>query len=122
MNRIFRSAAVATLAIPMFWLAGCASNGQRPVEQLTLAEANIAQAEQSGAREHSPLELDQARQKLTQARSATEANDNETARRLAEQAAADAELATAQARAAESERAAEELRKGLETLRAEAAR
>jgi hypothetical protein len=117
-----RSIANVALGISLLWLIGCAGTAERPVEQLARAEANITQAEQSGAREHSPLELDLARQKLNQAQSAAEDNDNEEARRLAEQAAVDAELAAAQARAAEAERAAAALAESLATLRREAAR
>jgi hypothetical protein len=72
---------------------------------MTLAETNIRQAEQAGAAEYSALELDRARQKLNQARTALQNDDNENAFRLAEQSAADAELAAAQARAGQSEAA-----------------
>lgn len=103
-------------------VSACASQGERPLEALATAEANIVQAEQSGAAQSSPLELDEARKKLQAARAASEQDENVEARRLAEQASADAEFATAQARYAEVQAAAVELDESNEVLRQETRR
>lgn len=98
--------------------AGCATTPP-PSDLMERTEHTIAEAEQSGAREHSPLELRFAREKFSAARGAMGREDYEEARRLAEQSMANAELARAKAEAAEARANAEQVRKGVETLRAE---
>jgi hypothetical protein len=102
-------------------LVACAASNQNlaPEQAMTLAEGNIRQAEQAGAAEYSALELDRARQKLNQARTALQNDDNENAFRLAEQSAADAELAAVQARVGQSEEAVAEIRESIRTLQTE---
>ena len=115
-----RIAAVGLLA--MAFLGGCASNEEIPTQQLARAETLVQQAEQSGARENSPLELDQAREKLQGAHAAVEQEEFISARFLAEQAAADAELAAARSRAATAEAAADEIQDVILTLQRETRR
>lgn len=85
-------------------LTACASGPplQPPNAALADAQTAIAQAEQADAARYAPVALDNARNKLTDAKDLLgPERDNEDnfvkARRLAEEAAADAELARAQA-------------------------
>lgn len=103
-------------------LTGCSSMDAAPSAAMEQAELIIRQAEQSGAAEHSPRELDLARENLDQAREAVAEEEYADARRLAEKSAADAELAAAQARSEEAELSADELYATIATLRSEASR
>ncbi|HEX7720237.1 MAG TPA: DUF4398 domain-containing protein [Woeseiaceae bacterium] len=115
--------ATAVLAVAMLVVAGgCASTPDRPAGELATAEAVIAQAQQSGAAEHSPAELAAAQNKLAEAKLAAERDDMVAARRLAEQAALDAELATAMTRNQQAESAVDELNDTIDALREEIAR
>jgi hypothetical protein len=71
---------------------------------------------------YSPVELQLAREKLSEARLALDAREYERSRRLAEQALVDARVAEARAETESARLAARDLRLSLETLRAEAAR
>lgn len=81
-----------------------------------MAETAIAQAERSDARELAAVELERARHKLAQARSAVRQGHYEGARRLAEQAELDAELADLKARTAQSKQALEAVRASVDRL------
>lgn len=98
--------------------AGCATT-PAPTDLMSRADSTLKEAEQSGAREHSPLELRFAREKFSAAQAAIGREDYEAARRLAEQSIANARLAEAKADAADARAAAEEVRKGVEALRSE---
>lgn len=100
-------------------LAACASTPPVPDEHIARAETSIRQAEQSGAPEHSALELDKAREKLMEAQLAVRDEDYVRAQRLAEQASADAEYAAAHARTSQAEEAVQEVQETLATLRQE---
>ncbi|MEO7774450.1 MAG: DUF4398 domain-containing protein [Steroidobacteraceae bacterium] len=119
----YRSNAVALGAIlAAAALAGCASNGPRPDEQIARADASVAQAEQAGARQYSGIDYDKARDKAKEARRLADVGKNDSARMLAEQAELDAEFAAAQARAKTLQKAAAEVAAGTQTLREETTR
>lgn len=105
-------------------LSACATSNENlmPQQAIASAESNLQLAEQAGASEYSGLELDQARQKLQQARAALEDDEPESAVRLAEKSSADAELAVAQSQVARSEAAVAEIRETIQSLRQEALR
>lgn len=86
-------------------LAACAGTPP-PIGQLGAAEQAIAGAEQAGALQHAPVELQRARDKLAAADDAVRNEENDAARRLAEEARADAELAAARAQSATAAEAA----------------
>ena len=110
----------ALVAASFFGMAGCASNEPAPAgDRFALAESTIQRAEEAGAYEHGGAELTSAREKLTQARRATEEGEAELAARLADEAQLDAELALAMLQNAEAQAAVQELRDGIETLRDE---
>lgn len=98
--------------------AGCATTPP-PSDLMDRTEDTLRQAEQSGAREHSPLELRFAQEKYSAAQAAMGREDYEQARRLAEQSMANAQLAQAKAAAADARATAEQVRKGVESLREE---
>lgn len=101
--------------------AGCASQGERPAEELARARTLIEQAEQGGAQQYAPAELERARTKLAAAESTAD-KDNERARELAHEAAVDAEYAVARTSAGKAQQSAQTLQQGIESLREEAGR
>ncbi len=103
-------------------LAGCASQSERPTQEMTRAQTLIDQAEKAGAQRYSAAQLEQARANLDQAKAADRKGRHEDAQQLATQAAADAELAMALADSGEAQRAATEVQQSVETLRSEAQR
>jgi hypothetical protein len=112
---------VATCAVMVWALAGCASNTENAAYQqsLTRAQASLQQAEAAGAYEVGSAELNSARDKLAAARDAAEEGEEELANRLATEAELDAELASAMARNQEMQSAVGELEASIEALREE---
>lgn len=104
------------------FVAGCASNEERPTQQLTEARTLIEHAERDGAPQLAAAEIERARSKLLAAESAAEDGEEEEARRLAEQAIADARYAAARTSAAKAQQSAKAVEESLEALREEAAR
>ena len=115
-NGFFLAAAVGVLC------AGCASQANRPVAEITRAQTLIEQAERSGAQQYAAAELDQARNKLRLANAAVEDGKNDEARNRANEAAADAQLAQARASSGQAKKAADEVERSTETLQREATR
>lgn len=115
-------AKVAASLLLLAALGACASSPERPDQDLARAEAAIGQAEQSGARQHGPVALDDARQKLAKARAAVAEEEMRVAERYAEEATLAADLAAAKARTGKAERAVEELEDSIAVLRQEIAR
>lgn len=104
------------------FVTGCASNAERPTQQLTEARTLIEHAERDGAPQLAAAEIERARSKLLAAESAAEDGEEEEARRLAEQAIADARYAAARTSAAKTRQSAQAVEESLEALREEAAR
>jgi Domain of unknown function (DUF4398) len=103
-------------------LAGCATQSERPTQDMARAQALIDQAEKAGAQRYAAVQLDQARQKLDLAKAADQKGRHDDAQQRATEAAADAELAVAMASSGEAQRAAAEVQQSVETLREEAQR
>jgi hypothetical protein len=101
--------------------AGCASMPP-PNEELAVAKESVARAEQAGAVELAPVEMQTARDKLTRAQHAAASRDPQPATDLAAQANVDAQLAEATARENRSQKAAAELDASLQSLRQESSR
>lgn len=110
----FPAGVLAGLAL----LAGCATTPP-PADLMNRAEYMLREAEQSGARDNSPLELRFAQEKYSAAQAAMGREDYEEARRLAEQSIANSQLAQAKAEAAEARASAEQVRRGVDALRQE---
>ena len=105
-------------------LAGCGSS--KPTVDVRLADmqigaaaSSVTKAERLGARDHSPMELRMAVQKLEAARNALQQGNNAVALRLAEQAQVDADLAEITALSKKSAAAVKEIRDAIDALREE---
>jgi len=111
---------LAMLALGVGLLAACAGpEMERPVAQMTRAEAAIQDAIQAGARESAARELQSAQRHFGQAQRASTNEDFAEAMRLAEKAEADAELAEATARNAATQTTVAELKEGIRVLQEE---
>src|SRR5687767_3481639 len=102
-----------------FTLAACANEVPPPNTQVTLADSVIRDAESAGAVQHSPVELNTAREKLESARREMQDDNNEEALRLAEEAEVDARLAELRARTQTTREAAAAIQSSIDTLRRE---
>ena len=109
----------AGLGLALAALAGCASVPPPPTEEMTLAKAEVSQAQNAGAMEYAPVELRNAQSKLDQAQKALQSEEHVKARRLAEQADVDAKLASAKAQTAKAQKAVAQLQEGIRVLRQE---
>ena len=112
----------AGFAIALLSLAACTI---APVSKEQMAVARKAVERAGGTPEvaqWAPIELDQARAKISQAEQAMHKMHYATARRLADEAEADARLAEAHAQAMRNQRAVAEVREALNSLREELAR
>jgi hypothetical protein len=117
----FSLTAAGTLLVGTLWMTGCATTPP-PTAQLAVAASAITHAAAAGAAETAPVEMGQARDKLTRANAALAAKDNDTALALAQQAALDAQLAEAKGEAARSRKASEALGEAGRALREEMSR
>lgn len=99
-------------------LAACGSTNP-PTQQLTETQMAIQQAEQSGANDHAPLEIREARKKLELAQKAVEEKEYEQAIRLLDHARVDAELAQVKTLSIQSQKIVAELRDNIRILREE---
>jgi len=104
-----------------FGIIACAS-APPPVEKLTIAKTSIERADQARAGQFAPVELNQARAKLTAAQTAADKHDQELAARMADQADVDAQLAESTARAKQQEQLVTEMDASLRDLRDETLR
>jgi septal ring factor EnvC (AmiA/AmiB activator) len=100
-------------------LSACASNVPAPTEQVTLSDNIIRNAEEAGAVQHSPVELNMARDKLEGARREMQDENHEKALRLAEEAEVDARLAELKSRTATTKEAVAAVQSSIDTLRRE---
>ena len=103
-------------------LAGCATQSERPTQEMTRAQTLIDQAEKAGAQRYAAAQLEQARAKLDEAKTADHNGRHDEAQQRAAEAAADAELAMALADSGEAQRSATEVQQSVDTLRSEAQR
>jgi len=118
MNRSLSSTGTALVLSGWVALSGCAST-PAPLDQMGRSEAALSDAEESGAREYSPLELREAQKKYEKAKAAMAQEDNQVAKQLAEEAEIDAVLADVTARSTKAQQAAKEIRESIRLLRDE---
>jgi len=111
----------AAAAVLLMAVAGCATT-PIPDEKIAVAKASVQRAEQSGAPEMAPVEMAQARDKLSHAERAAANHDVQPAIDLADQANLDAQVAEATAQENKSHKAAMELDASLQALRQESLR
>jgi len=103
-------------------IAGCATQGPKPTEELTKAHTVIEQAEKAQAQRYAAADLQRARDELSSAEVANTKGDFDVARSYAESAAVDADVATARASAGEALRAAHEAQQSNSVLQRESER
>ncbi|MDX1757848.1 MAG: DUF4398 domain-containing protein [Marinobacter sp.] len=98
-------------------LTACSSQGPRPDSQLLTAASAIEQAEATQARQYEPVLLNQAQNKVADARELIDEEEFDRARLLLEQATVDAQLAGARSDTAKARQAVDEINKNIESLR-----
>lgn len=104
-------------------LGGCSNVSALTKERVAQSDASFEQAQQSvGRSEAGAVELQQARDKLSEAKTALAKDRQQEAERSAAQAHLYAELAMAKSQSANARKAADEVLASLETLRSEAER
>jgi PBP1b-binding outer membrane lipoprotein LpoB len=119
LTTVSESKSIATVFATLLLLSGCASTPQPPTSDLQAAEQAIASAERARVADYASVELSDARDKLSAARSAVQEEKMVQAQRLAQQAKADAELASAKAEVAKARVVNEQMQKGTDTLKQE---
>lgn len=110
---------MGTAVAGLLLLGACATAPQPPTADLQAAELAIANAERARVADYASVELSEARDKLTAARSAVQEEQMSRAQRLAQQARVDAELASARAEVAKARVVNEQMQKGTDTLKQE---
>ena len=104
-------------------IAGCGGVSEMTKERVARSETALRQAQQTvGNSEAGAIELQRARDHMTQAREALNDEKEKPAMRHAQEAELQAELAVAKAQSASARKAAEELQASIRTLRQEAER
>lgn len=98
-------------------IGGCASQGERPDSDLQSAESSVQQAVAADARDFEPILLNNAQNKVADAKNLIEQEKYIEAERLLEQATVDAQLAGARSETAKAQRAVEEINSNIESLR-----
>ena len=119
-----RKIAAAALCISMFGaLSGCSSVSNLANERVAESDRSVQQAQQTlGQSEQGAIELQQAKEKLSVAKSAMANGQQQEAERAATQARLYAELAVAKSQSATARKSANEVLASLETLRQETER
>ena len=87
-------------------MAGCATTGPKPTEQIAVSNSAIANAVAAGGAEYAPVELRTAQDKMERAHRAMDKEDYVNALWLAEEAQVDARLAEKKAQSAKAQKAA----------------
>lgn len=99
--------------------AGCSSLKSPATADVAVTNAAVESAVSAGGSEFAPLEMNAARSKLVQARTAMEHKDYALAISLADQSRADAKLAQGKANSAKARAAADALEEDIQILRNE---
>jgi hypothetical protein len=118
--RITTLSAIALTAAAI--VAGCATEGNIPTQQLTQARTLVEQADKANAQRYAAADLQRAHDELSSADKAVTDRKYEDARRYAEKAQVDADLASARASSGEAQRAALEVNRSIESLKQESER
>jgi len=98
-------------------LGGCASPGERPDSDLQSAETSLQQAVAADAREFEPVLLNNAQNKVADAKNLIDQEKFVEAERLLQQASVDAQLAGARTDTAKASLAVEEVNRNIESMR-----
>lgn len=111
---ILYTAGIAGVALT---IGGCASSGERPDSDLQSAESSLQQAVAADARKFQPVLLNNAQNKVADAKNLIEQEQYTEAERLLEQASVDAQLAGARADTEKARQAVEEINQNIESMR-----
>jgi hypothetical protein len=117
MDRTIKLAAISLFTSVL--AAGCATQGDVPSQEMTMAHTLVEQADKANAQRYAPADLQRAHDELSSAEKAVADKRYIEARRYAENAQVDADLASARASSGEAQRAAEEVNRSIDTLRQE---
>lgn len=120
----FRRVLALPLGIGLLAVLGaCTGVSSLTKERVAKGESSVQQAQQTlGQSEHGALELQQARDRIADAKSALAKGQHEQAERMAAQAHLYAELAVAKSQSANARNAADEVLASLKMLRRESER
>ena len=119
--RTFISATTGTLAC--LAAVGCASEGPKPVDELTKAHTVVEQADKGGtAQRYAAADLQRAHDELSDADRLSGQKKYDEARGFAQRAEVDADLAVARGSSAEQQKAAQDVTKANDALRQETGR
>ncbi|WP_203301014.1 DUF4398 domain-containing protein [Marinobacter sediminum] len=97
-------------------LVACAGPGPKPDSELQAAESSVQQAEAADARKFEPVLLNQAQNKVADARELMDQEQYRKAERLLEQATVDAQLAAARSETEKAQRAVAEINRSIDEL------
>ncbi|MHB1286908.1 MAG: DUF4398 domain-containing protein [Leptospirales bacterium] len=100
-------------------LGGCMSEGPVPDQSMTQAKMVLDQAMRAGTRNYAAFDLNNAQDKLKQAKEAMKKGNNKEAGYLAKEAKVDAELALAKTQKAKAKEAETQLEQSMQTLHGE---
>ena len=106
---------IAAPGLALLFIAGCASMPP-PTTNLQSAQQAIANAERVDAATHAPVELGEAREKLSSAQRAVENKQMLIGGQLADEARTEAELAAARSGAAKASAVNQEMKRSTATL------
>ncbi|HEY4368515.1 MAG TPA: DUF4398 domain-containing protein [Steroidobacteraceae bacterium] len=122
-NPIVRRIAVIAGSSALLLLTACGSVSELTKQQVARSETAVTQAQAAvGSSEAGAIELQQAKETLSQAQNAIQTKDETQAQRLAAVAELDAQLAIAKSQSAASRKAADDVLASIETLKREADR
>jgi phosphoglycerol transferase MdoB-like AlkP superfamily enzyme len=99
-------------------MSACAST-HVAVPDTGQAESMVKQAQQAGAHQYAKVPLNNAEQKIKQAKAAINQKDNQKATRLTEEASVDAKLAMVTSRSKKARDAVKQLHKTIQALQQE---
>ncbi|MBZ2169942.1 MULTISPECIES: DUF4398 domain-containing protein [Marinobacter] len=116
MKQHYRSGRILFVVSLSATLLACAGPGPKPDSELKIAESSVQQAEAADARQYDPVLLNQAQNKVADARNLIEREEYEQARLLLEEATVDAQLAAARSEAEKAQSAMDEINKNIESL------
>jgi putative cell wall-binding protein len=100
-------------------LVACASKPQAPTLEISAAEQSMVDAEQARVAEYALPELQEARTKLSAARTAVQNENMVLAKRMAEQASVDIKLASAKSELAKARDVNDDMKKNIHVLKQE---
>jgi Domain of unknown function (DUF4398) len=109
---------VLITASSLLLIAACASTPP-PTREISAAEQSMTDAEQARVAEHALPELQEARTKLSAARTAIKNEDMVLAKRMAQQASVAIQLASAKAELAKAEAVNDGMTKNIDVLKEE---